>query len=80
MIFLYHWNGYSFIHSSIDGHRDCLHVLAIVNSATVNTELHVSFRIMLFLQIYAQEKDCWDIYMLILFLVFFLKEHSYCPP
>ena len=25
-----------FIHSSIDGHLDCFHVLAVVNSATVN--------------------------------------------
>ena len=32
-----------FIHSSVDGHSGCFHVLAIVNSAAVNTEVHESF-------------------------------------
>ena len=31
-----------FIHSSVDGHLWCFHVLAIVNSATVSTGVHVS--------------------------------------
>ena len=37
-----------FIHSYVDGHLGWFHVLAIVNSATVNTGVHVSFRIMVF--------------------------------
>ena len=36
-----------FIDFSINGYLGCFHVLTIVNSATVNTGAHVSFRIML---------------------------------
>ena len=35
-----------FIHSSFDGHLGCFHVLATVNSAAVNTEVHVSISIL----------------------------------
>ena len=34
------------IHSSADGHLGCSHVLAIVNSATINTGVHVSLSIL----------------------------------
>ena len=35
-----------FIHSSVNGHLGCFHVLDIVNSAATNNGIHVSFSIL----------------------------------
>ena len=37
---------HDFIHSSVDGHLGCFHVLAIVNSAARISGIHVSFSIL----------------------------------
>ena len=51
-----------FIHLSVDGHLGCFHVLAIVNSIAVNIGGACIFSNYGFLQIYAQEWDCWIIW------------------
>ena len=43
IVYMYH---NFFIHSSVDGHLGCFHVLAIVNSAAMHSEIHVSFSIL----------------------------------
>ena len=35
-----------FIHSSVDGHQGCFHLLAVVNSAAMNNGIHVSFSVL----------------------------------
>ena len=50
------------IHSSADGHLGWLHVLAVVNSAVINTGgTRVSFSYG-FLGVYVQQRDCWVIW------------------
>ena len=45
--FVYMYHNF-FIHSSVDRHLSCFHVLAIVNSAVMNIVVHVSFQTMFF--------------------------------
>ena len=46
-----------FIHSSVDEHLSCSHILATVNSAAVNNGIHVSFFNFCFLRIHSENED-----------------------
>ena len=62
-----------FIHSSIDGHLGCFHVLAIVNSAAMNAGIHAFFIVfsghMPRISLLCGSSNCS-----------FLKELPYCYP
>ena len=42
IVYMYH---IFFIHSPVNGHLDCFHVLTIINRATMNIRVHVSFQL-----------------------------------
>ena len=52
---------YFFIHSSVNGHLGCSHVLAIVNSAALNIGVQGGFFSYGFLRVNAQYWGCWVI-------------------
>ena len=57
------------IHSAVDGHLGCSHVLASVNSAAMNREVHLSFWIRV-QSGYMPRMELLDHIVVVLFLVF----------
>ena len=55
IVYIYH---IVFIRSSVDGHLSCFHVLHIVNSAAISTEMHVFFQVRILFRI-CRKCDCW---------------------
>ena len=45
IVYVYYILNIFFMHLSVSGHLGCFRVLSIVDRAAVNTEVHVSFRI-----------------------------------
>ena len=58
-----------FIHSSVNGHLGCLHILATVNSAAMSSGVPVFFSIL----VSSRYTPRWGLlgHMVVLFLVFF---------
>ena len=67
-----------FIHSSVDGPLGCFHDLAIVNSATMNSGVHVSFWIMIFSR-YMPRSGIPGSYCMYLFKLEFSSFPDICP-
>ena len=68
---------YIFIHSSVDGHLHCFPILAIVNAATMNIGVHISFGINVLVFFGKISKSgITRSYGSSIFNFFFIKRHS----
>ena len=68
-----------FIHSSVDGHLGCFHVLTTVSSAAMNMGMHMSFQISVFVFFgYIPKSGIAGSYGS--FMLNFLRGPPYCSP
>ena len=61
-----------FIHSSLNGHLGCLHVLSTVNIAAVNTGVHVSFKIVYMFYYIIPKYFIFEFYVILYFFFSFI--------
>ena len=66
-----------FIHSSVNRNLSCFHILAIVNSATMNIGAHVSFPIIAFSTMYMPKSGTAGSYGSSIFFLKSFKEPPY---
>ena len=67
-----------FIHSSVSGHLGCFHVFAIVYSATLNSEVHIFFQIMVYSRYWPRigiAGSCGNYFFVCLFVLAVLIAH-----
>ena len=70
------------IHSSVNGHLGCFHVLAIVNRAAMNIAVRVSFSILVSSEYMPNSGIAGHmvVFFLVLFLSLFERRKNFCGP
>ena len=69
-----------FIHLSAEGHLVCFHILPVVNNAAMNTEVHESFQIRVFIFFGYIPRSGSKIKNRMAVLILIFEESSYCFP
>ena len=58
------------LYSSLDGHLGCFHVLAIVNCALMNIDMHIFFELMFSFSLEKYPEVKLQDHMVVIFLIF----------
>ena len=71
-----------FIHSSVDGHLGCFHILAIVNNASMNIQVYISFQTSVFIYLGGKNRSelarLYDSFIFNFFRNYHTVFHSSC--